>query len=173
ASGIPVQFSINGAGLSTSTTAVTNSAGQAQINVQGGSTAGAITVTASANGFSQTFNLTVAPPGPTLTAGAFMNAADFQRAALSPCSLATVIAPGLAPGLQGMVTGNFIGPLPFLLANTKLTVGGSAAPILSVGRNASGNDQLTFQVPCDVTPGSSVAVAINVGAGSGTINIPI
>jgi uncharacterized protein (TIGR03437 family) len=102
-----------------------------------------------------------------------MNAADFQRGALSPCSLTTVVASGLAPGIQGMVTGNFIGPLPFVLANDKLTVGGSAAPIMSVGVNPAGQQQLTFQVPCDVTPGSSVPVIVNVGSGSATINLAI
>jgi len=173
ASGIPVQFSITGPGTLSATSANTNNSGQAQVTVQATGQAGAVTVTASANGFNQTFNLTVAPPGPTLTPLAFMNAADFQRGALSPCSLATVIAPGLAPGLQGMVVANFVGPLPYVLANDKVTVGGSAAPIMSVGRNAGGAEQLTFQVPCDVTPGSSVPVTINVGVGSATINIPI
>ena len=62
---------------------------------------------------------------------------------------------------------------PYVLANDKVTVGGSAAPIMSVGLNAERPEQLTFQVPCDVTPGSSVPVIVNVGAGSATINLPI
>jgi uncharacterized protein (TIGR03437 family) len=173
ASGFPVQFTVTGPATLSATSATTNASGQAQVNVQAGAQAGAVTVTASSGGFTQSFSLTVAPPGPTLTAGAFMNAADFQGGALSPCSLATVIAPGLAPGLQGMVVANYVGPLPFLLANDKVTVGGSAAPILSVGLNGNGREQLTFQVPCDVNPGSSVPVVINVGPGSNSVNIPI
>ena len=173
AAGIPVQFTVTGPATLSSNTVNTNNAGQAQVTVRAGGQAGAVTVIASANGFTQSFTLTVAPPGPSLTAGAFMNAADFQRGALSPCSLATVIAPGLAPGLQGMVTANFVGPLQFVLANDKVTVGGSSAPLLSVGLNSGGREQLTFQVPCDVTPGSSVPVVVNVGPGSATINIPI
>lgn len=173
AAGIPVQFSINGPGTLSATVVNTDAAGQAQVTVRATGTPGAVTVTASANGFTANFNLTVSPPGPSLTAGSFMNAADFQFGALSPCSLATIIAPGLAPGLQGMVSAGFIGPLPYLLANDKVGVGGSAAPIVSVGLNGNGREQLTFQVPCDVTPGSSVPVAVGVGSGSATINIPI
>src|SRR5207248_2443258 len=88
ASGIPVQFTITGPGTLSSNSATTNSAGQAQVTVQATGQSGAITVVASSSGFTQTFSLTVSPPGPTLTALGFMNAADFQRGALSPCSLA-------------------------------------------------------------------------------------
>jgi len=153
----------------------TGSNGQAQVTVQAGGTAGNITVTATAAGVSaQSFSLVVSPPGPSLTAASFMNAADFQRGSISPCSLATIVAPGVAPGLQGMVAGSLFGPLPYQVANDTLTVGGSSAPIFSVGLNTATNQQqLTFQVPCDVTPGSSVAVVVNVGAGSATINVPV
>jgi uncharacterized protein (TIGR03437 family) len=173
AAGIPVQFSITGPGTLSANSSTTGANGQASVNVTAGGTSGAVTVTASASGFTQTFNLSVSPPGPVLTASSFQNGADFQTGALSPCSIATVIATGLAPGLQGMVIGATFGPLPYVVANTKVTVGGSAAPIFSVGRNASGQEQLTFQVPCDVTPGSSVPVNISVGAGNGSISIPI
>jgi len=40
------------------------------------------------------------PPAPTLTAGNFYNGADFKAGSISPCSIATIIAPGLAPGIQ-------------------------------------------------------------------------
>jgi uncharacterized protein (TIGR03437 family) len=173
ASGIPVQFSISGPGTLSSSSVNTGSAGQAQVLVQAGATAGAVTVVASASGFTQSFSLTVTPPGPTLTANSFFNAADFQRGSISPCSLATIIATGLAPGLQGMVSGALFGPLPYVLAGDKVSVGGSAAPIFSVGVNSIGQEQLTFQVPCDVAPGSSVPVIVTVGAGSNTVNVPI
>jgi uncharacterized protein (TIGR03437 family) len=174
ATGVPVQFSVTGPAILSSTTVNTGSNGQASVTVSAGGTAGAVTVTATASGFSQTFNLTVAPPGPTLTANSFMNGADFQRGSLSPCSIATIIATGLAPGLQTMVTANnIVGPLQTKLANDTVTVAGASAPLYSVGRNASGQEQLTFQVPCDVTPGSSVPVTVAVGPGSASINIPI
>jgi uncharacterized protein (TIGR03437 family) len=172
--GVPVQFSITGPGILSANTVNTGANGQASVTVSAGGTAGAVTVTASASGFSQTFSLTVAPPGPTLTANSFLNGADFQRGSLSPCSIATIIAPGLAPGLQTMVTAsNIVGPLQTKLANDTVTVGGATAPIYSVGLNAGGQEQLTFQVPCDVTPGSSVQVTVAVGPGSASINIPI
>lgn len=174
ASGITVQFGVSGPATLSATSATTNSAGQASVTATAGSTAGAVSVTASVGAFSQTFTLTVSPPGPTLTASSFLNGADFQRGALSPCSIATIIAPGIAPTLQGIVSGNnIVGPLPFSLGGDSLTVGTSQAPIFNVGLNASGGQQLTFQVPCDVTPGSSVPVLVNVGAGHGSINIPI
>jgi uncharacterized protein (TIGR03437 family) len=174
AAGISVAFTISGPASLSASTVTTGSNGQAQVSVLSAGTPGNVTVTASAAGFSQTFNLVVSPPGPSLQTNSFMNAADFQRGALSPCALATIVAPGLAPGLQGMVTGSLFGPLPYQLAGDTLTVGGSSAPIFSIGLNTATNQQqLTFQVPCDVTPGSSVPVVVNVGAGNGTINIPI
>jgi len=176
ASGVPVTFTIIGPGSGTlsSNSVTTGGNGQAQVTVQATGTAGNLTVVASAGGFSQTFNLVVSPPGPSLTVNSFMNAADFQRGALSPCSLATIVAPGLAPGLQGMISGSLFGALPYQVANDTVSVAGGSAPIFSVGLNTATNQQqLTFQVPCDVTPGSSVPVVVNVGAGNATINIPI
>jgi uncharacterized protein (TIGR03437 family) len=175
ASNLPVTFSISGPATLSTTSVNTDSTGQAQVTVTAGSSSGSVTVTASASGVgSQTFNLTVAPAGPTLAANGFMNAADFQRGSLSPCSLATLFATGIAPGLQGMVTSGLFGPPPFLLGGDRLTVGGGAAPIVAVGRNTAGQEQLTFQVPCDVTPGSSVAVNVTVGSASpATVNIPV
>jgi uncharacterized protein (TIGR03437 family) len=174
AAGVPVQFSVSGPAVLSASTVNTGGSGQASVTVTAGGTAGAVTVTASSSGFTQTFNLTVSPPGPSLNVNSFLNGADFQLHSLSPCSIATIIATGLAPGLQTMVTGpNIVGPLQNKLAGDTVTVGGATAPIYSVGRNANGQEQLTFQVPCDVTPGSSVQVTVNVGAGSGSVNIPI
>lgn len=176
--GVPVTFTISGSGTfsgstGSSVTVNTGNNGQAQVSVQATSTPGNVTVTASAGSFTQTFSLTVSPAGPTLSASSFVNAADFQVGSLSPCSLATIIAPGLAPGLQGMVTGNLFGPLPYQLANDTVSVNGIPAPLLNVGMNAAGQQQITFQVPCDATPGSSAAVQVNVGAGKGTVNVAI
>lgn len=173
ASGIGVTFTISGPGTLSASSATTAANGQAQVTVSAGATTGTINVTASAGGFSQSFSLTVSPAGPTLTANSFFNAADMGRGALSPCSLATIIANGIAPGLQGMVNANPLGLLPGVLANTRVTVGSISAPLLSVGRNLSGQESLTFQVPCDVTPGTSVPVVVSVGAGNATVNVPI
>jgi uncharacterized protein (TIGR03437 family) len=169
----PVAFSITGPGTLSTTTANSDSNGRAQVNVTAGSTPGTVTVTATTAGFNQSFTLTVIPPGPNLSGGAFLNGADFQRNSLSPCSVATIQASGLAPNLNGVAVGTaIVGPLPYTLAGDSLTVGGSQAPIYSVSH--LGNvEQLSFQVPCDVTPGSSVPVTVNVSGGTNTVNIAI
>lgn len=172
----PVQFTVSGPATlsgSSASSALTDSNGTAMVTVQAGATAGAVTVTATAGSFSVTFSLTVSPPAPSVTTSSFYNGADFQQGALSPCSIATIIAPGLAPGIQGVVAPtNLFGALPYTIAGDKVSVGGSQAPLFNVV-NLNGKSQLTFQVPCDVTPGSSVPVVVTVGAGSKTVNIPI
>ena len=175
-SGIPVQFSVSPAGAATlsATTVNTDSTGTAQVSVTAGATAGAVTVTASASGQSASFNLTVSPPGPVLTTAGFINAADMQRGAIAPCSLGTILATGVAPGVQNTLFGSTtIGPLPTTLGGTQVIVNGIASPIVSIGMNSAGQQQVTFQVPCETTPGSSVPVTVNVGAGSASINVPV
>jgi uncharacterized protein (TIGR03437 family) len=172
--GAAVTFSINGPGLLTSSSTVNTGAdGRAQVTVQAGSTPGPLTVTASTAGFTQAFNLTVAPIGPTLLPSSFVNTADQGRGMLSPCSLATIIATGVAPGIQNMINGPMVGLLPGTVANTSVTVGGLGAPVSGVGRNPAGQEIVTFQVPCGVNPGSSVPVTVNVGGGNASVNIPI
>jgi len=60
----------------------------------------------------------------------------------------------------------------YIVANDKVTLGGSQAPIYSVS-NINGQEQLTFQVPCDVAPGSNIPLSVNVGGGSATINVTV
>jgi uncharacterized protein (TIGR03437 family) len=171
----PVQWSITGPGTLSSSSVNTGTNGQASVRVTAAATTGTVTVTASAAGFSQSFTLTVIPPGPQLTASSFLNGADFQVGSISPCSIATIVAPGLAPGLQTIVSGaNMVGPLPYSLAGEGVTVNGSQAPIFNVGTNVAGQQQLTFQVPCDATPGSSVPISVTtVGGGHGSISIAL
>jgi uncharacterized protein (TIGR03437 family) len=172
----PVNFTISGPGTLSASTSSTNSTGRAQVTVQAGATSGTVTVTATAGGFSQTFTLTVIPPGPSLTPGSFYNTGG-ARGALSPCSLATVIASGLAPGVQGTVLPpNAFGPWPTNFVSNavtyKVSFNNIPAPISSVG-NVNGQEQITLQVPCDVTPGSSVPVTVNIGGGTATVNLAI
>ena len=90
--------------------------------------------------------------------------APISKPAISPCSIATIIAPGLAPGIQGVVTpGSLFGPLPYLLASDTVAFNGTQAPIFNVA-NVSGQEQITLQVPCEVAPASSVPVTVTVGA---------
>lgn len=168
---LPVSFAITGPGTLSATSATTSSTGQAQVNVTAGTTPGQISVTATSGGFSQTFSLTVVPTGPTLTAGSFYNGADFQQGSISPCSIATIKAAGLAPAIQGAVAYDGVGGLPYLLAGDSVTVGGAQAPIYNVA-NLNGQQQLTFQVPCSVTPGST-AVAVNVGGATASVTVTV
>ena len=82
----------------------------------------------------------------------FYNGADFKAGSISPCSIATIIAPGLAPGIQGVVTpGSLFGPLPYLLASDAVSFNGTAAPIFNVA-NVSG--QRADHSPGSVRSGS-------------------
>jgi len=173
---VGVQFSVAGPASLSSSTVNTDSSGRAQVSVTAGATAGTVTVTATVSRFTETFSLTVtppAPPVPTLTASSFYNGADFKAGSISPCSIATIIAPGLAPGIQGVVTsGSLFGALPYMLASDAVSFNGSPAPIFNVA-NVNGQQQITVQVPCEVTPGNSVAVTVIVGAGVVTVNVPV
>jgi uncharacterized protein (TIGR03437 family) len=133
-----------------------------------------LTVTASAGNASQSFSLTIIPPGPALSTNSFYNAGGGSRlTALSPCSLVTVIAPGLAPNIQGLVLNtNSFGPWATTLVNDTVTVNNVASPIYSVG-NIAGSEQVTFQVPCETATANSVQTTVNVGGGSGTVNMPV
>jgi len=173
AQGQPISFAITGPGTLSANTVSTDSAGRASVNVNAGANQGTVTVTASIGSFSQTFTLTVIPPGPNLSGGSILNGADFQRNSISPCSVATIQASGVAPTVQGVVIPNLlVGPLPYSLAGDTVTLGGSQAPIYSVS-NVKTVEQITIQVPCDVTPGNSVPLTVNVSGGTATINVAV
>jgi uncharacterized protein (TIGR03437 family) len=172
--GALVQFNASGpVGLSSSPV-TTGSDGKASVTATASGSTGNATVTASVGGFSQTFNLTVATPPPPITVNSFYNGASFVQGSLSPCSIATIIAPGLAPGVQGSVSGGgIIGPLPYQVVNNRVTVGNTAAPIYSVS-NTGGQEQLTFQVPCDAPAGGTASVVVTTaGGGTASVNLPI
>jgi uncharacterized protein (TIGR03437 family) len=173
AANVNVQFSVTGPASLSSSSVPTDSNGRAQVSVTAGSTAGSVTVTATVTSYTQSFSLTVAPPAAIVTASNFYNGADFQAGNISPCSIATIIAPGLAPGIQGVVTpGSLFGPLPYLLASDAVSFNGTAAPIFNVA-NVGGQQQITIQVPCEVVPSSSVAVTITVNGVAATVNVPV
>jgi uncharacterized protein (TIGR03437 family) len=174
APGITVNFVVtSGSATLGSASATTNGAGQAQTTVRAGAAAGPVIVTATAGSVNVAFTLTVSPPAPTLSQNSFYNAAGFQQGFLSPCSLATIIAPGLAPGIQGGVVPAIFGPLPYVVANVSVQFGNSFAPIYSVINSYSpGQDAVTVQVPCELTPGT-VPVTVKVGGGATTVNVQV
>jgi uncharacterized protein (TIGR03437 family) len=103
-----------------------------------------------------------------------VNGADLQRGALSPCGIGAVIASGVAPGVQNVIIpSSTIGPLPTILNGTQVLVNGTASPIAGLGIGLTGQQQITFQVPCETTPASSVTFTVNVGAGTASISIPV
>jgi len=169
-----VNFSSTGPVSLPAASAVTNSSGVAQITVSAGNLAGAATVTASITGYSAVFNLTVTPPGPQLSPASFLNAATRQAGQLSPCGLAIISASGLTPdGASDYTLAPIVGRYPKSVNNLTVTFGGISAPIVSVAMGAT-NPEVTLQVPCEVTPASSVPVVVNVnGGGTATTNIPI
>ena len=172
--GVPVQFAITGgsASFTQSGSATTSSNGEAAVGVKAGLTAGPVTITATIAGtsFSATFTLTVTPPGLNLTSANFLNGAGFfatgdkNSGALSPCSIGTVVigAPLTAatlpavPALFGVAMQQPSGAsVIFNPATTQ-----DQAPILFVTGINTAQTLITFQVPCDVTPGSSVPVSV-------------
>jgi uncharacterized protein (TIGR03437 family) len=84
-----------------------------------------------------------------------------------------VYATGVAPGVQGIVTGNVfgLGGLSASLAGDSVTFGATTAPILNVA-TINNQQQITFQVPCDALAGTN-QVTVNVGAGKATTAVNV
>ena len=172
-----VQFTLTGPGTPTTSNVSTDSNGRASLAVTAGSTPGAITVTASIGSYSVSFSLNVAPQGPAITPSSFVNGAGFFATdsvhnALTPCGIGTVIAPGIAPGIQGVVTGPMFGPLSYLLGQVAIAFNNSLAPLYNVA-NVNGQQQASFQVPCDLAPSPSVPVTVTVNGNSNTVNVVV
>jgi len=171
----PIGFAVtSGTAIISALSVLTDASGLARVTVTAGSTPGTVTVTAFIGTFSQVFTLTIIPPGPAISNGSFYNAGGATRiGALSPCSLVTILASGLAPNIEGMVFNtNAFGPWATSLASDSVTVNSVAAPIYSVG-NVGGAQQLTFQVPCETVPANAVPITINVAGGTGSITFPV
>jgi adhesin/invasin len=168
-----VQFSASGPVSLSANSGLTNSAGQASVTVTAGSVASSASVTAYIPGYSVTFSLTVTPPGPTLTAAGFANAASGQSGFISPCGIATITAAGLDPtGAAGLFPAPVFGPLPTSMNGISVEFNNTFAPIYSATL-VNGQPQLMVQVPCEVTPAANVPVTVNVGAGFASIKVPV
>ncbi|HEV3331336.1 MAG TPA: Ig-like domain-containing protein [Bryobacteraceae bacterium] len=169
--GIPVTFAVTSGFASVSaTSAVSNAQGLAAVNVTAGNTPGPVTVVASSGSASVTFTLTVSPPGLSLTAANFLNAAGFfasaqNSAALSPCSIGTVvIGTPLTPATLPAVPALFGVAMQQPGASVVFTqnAGPEQAPILMVNAVNTNQTLITFQVPCDLIQGAvQVAVTVN------------
>jgi uncharacterized protein (TIGR03437 family) len=173
-SGLAVNFTLTGNGTLGTATANTDANGRVQVPVTAASTAGAITVTASVLGYSATANLSAVPVGLNLSSTMFTNAAS-GAVGLVPCGLATVVAAGLAPNVNGVLSGvSAFGPLPYSLGPIdSITVNGNLkAPIQAVS-NQNGKQQVNFQVPCEASPGTAT-VEVKVSGQPNTVSgVPV
>jgi uncharacterized protein (TIGR03437 family) len=143
--------------IATPTGIITNAQGQVSVNVTAGSTAQSITITATTGSVIGSATLTATPVPPSITPSSFASAAS-GAVGLVPCGLSTVIGTGVAPTITGVVSGiNPVGPLSYSLAGFSMSVNGIPAPIQAVS-NVNGVQQVNFQTPCEVAPGSATVV---------------
>ena len=166
--GAAVNFSAtNGATVSPGS-GFTNAQGLASITVTAGTGVGNVVVTATLGSFSTTATLTVQPPGPAITASSFVNSAS-GAVGLVACGLGSVFGNGIAPNVQGVVSGlNPIGPLPYSLPQGatngfSMTINNIPVPIQALA-NQNGQQQANFQTPCEVQPGPATVVVTANGA---------
>lgn len=148
--------------------AQTNAQGVATANVTAGATAGPVVVTASVGNLTTAFNLTVRPPGPSVSASDILTAAGFQ-VGVSPGSIAYIRVRGIAPNLRGSTTANtVVGPLPLKLADVEVLFNNIPAPIYAVS-NVNGEESVVVQVPFEVNPGSATVTIRSATGGSTTV----
>jgi uncharacterized protein (TIGR03437 family) len=166
--GIPVQFTVtSGPATVAQSTATTNTNGLAAVSVQAGSTPGPVIITATSGTATVTFNLTVLPPGLSLTSANFLNGAGFfatgdkNSGALSPCSIGTVVVGAPLTSATLPAVPNLFGAAIQQPSSAIVTFNSESAPILGAFGNST-QTLITFQVPCDVTPGTvPVSVTLN------------
>ena len=161
---------VSGSGILSSSTATTNSQGQASVNVSAGNVAGPIVVNATVATLSASFNLTARLPGPVFTATSIVNTASGQ-VGVTPCGIATIFGTGFAPGLQGVLAANVIfgGALPYNFRNVEVFFDNIAAPIFALA-NENNQEQVIVHVPCNLAAPSTVSVMIRVSGGSTTVS---
>jgi uncharacterized protein (TIGR03437 family) len=165
--GLPVQFTVtSGSATLASSTVSTDARGNASTTVTAGGTAGPVTITATTGSFSTTFNLTVAPPGPSNLS--FTNNASGVVNSLSPGSVVTIYGTGIAPSVQGVVGSFVVGPLPYVVAGVSVKFGAFPAPIFGVG-NSGGSQFVTVQVPFEVAFGNTPVTVTTAGGANATV----
>jgi len=175
--GVPVSFGLSsGSAILSATSVNTSSNGQASITVTAGATAGPVVIIASTvagtNTYSQTFNLTVTPPGPVCDAtlsdnDTFFNGASYAPNFISPGGIALIYCQGIADSIQGVVTSNDFGfgPLPTQVQGVTVQFGDTPvlAPIYYLA-NQNGKEWIAVQVPFEIpsasAPGASVPVVV-------------
>jgi uncharacterized protein (TIGR03437 family) len=175
AANIPVQFAVLSGSVSLSATSVnTDTNGLAQVTATAGTVPGPVSITASVSAVgvnTVSFALTVLPTAPSITAANFVNGADFQANSLSPCSIGALVT---STGTLGLPSVSPTFPGTAVASNSvQLTFANLTAPILSIGTNPNGQQQIQFQVPCELTPGSAVPVSLSVGGATANVTVNV
>jgi uncharacterized protein (TIGR03437 family) len=176
--GVAVSFNVQGSGVTLSAgSAPTDAQGNASVSAVAGGTAGTVTVVASTGNLSQSFTLTVRPPGPVFGLNNLLNGASFQvQGQVAPGQILTITGNGVSNGANGVILPNtLLGPLPTTLngvqvifTNTQNSLG-IAAPIYNVA-NVNGHEQVTVLVPFELQPGT---VNLTIKAGGTTSDPPL
>jgi uncharacterized protein (TIGR03437 family) len=158
-----VLWSVVGGGATLSAaSAGTDANGRSTINVTAGNIAGALSINAALGTLTQTFALTIRPPGPVVTASGIVTTARNQPG-VSPCGLATIYGTNIATGITGVVNMNFlgIGGLPLTYMGLEVHFGGLQAPILAVA-NQGGTESVVVQVPCELASPGRTSVVVKI-----------
>ncbi len=172
-SGAQVNFQVtSGTATLGSSSAITDSTGKASTSVTAGSTAGAITISATSSTFSVNFTLTAQPPGPSNIS--IVNGASFDpNTGISPGGIATIRGMGILTGVTGVVpAANSTGQLPTTFSGVTITFNGTPAPIYYVA-STNGADQVSVQVPLEVQPGPAVALMVSSNGSSTSTNVAV
>ncbi|HEY7391051.1 MAG TPA: hypothetical protein VH640_21215, partial [Bryobacteraceae bacterium] len=118
--------------------------------------------------------LTVTNPPPPISATSFLNGAGFfststtsnNQTALSPCGVGTLVVGSPLSSAAFPATPNMyatpLGQTNGIGIVFPSAAGTSSAPILNIATAGTGQQLITFQVPCDATPSfANVTVTIN------------
>ncbi|MCZ6750197.1 MAG: hypothetical protein O7E51_00025 [Acidobacteria bacterium] len=95
---------------------------------------------------------------PIISSGGIVNAASFTPAPnnpASPCALISIFGESLAAGSDSAT----MIPLPRSINGTQVFINNIASPLIFVSPS-----QINAQVPCEVTPGSTINVFVQVGS---------
>jgi uncharacterized protein (TIGR03437 family) len=175
--GVQVNWTVTGPATLSASSTPTGADGRAQVTVTAGSTAGAITVTASVGSLTPvTFSLQSRLPGPGITASSFRNYATGQTG-VAPGNLVLLTGAGIAKNVTSLAVANiFAGRLPqqFRGLVVEFRSGGTSqyAPIYWIVKDGS-LEQALIQVPYEIT-GTAVDVNVTIdGASTLVTGVPV
>lgn len=113
-------------------------------------------------------NLNVTADAPAFSSAGIVNAASFARG-LVPGGLATLFGQNLLTGVVGVELADGT----HVYKGTTILVGGRRAPLVSVA-NIGGAEQISFQTPFEIGPGSVVSLEVeNNGRRSSVADVPV